>query len=132
MKQKMKGMKKVLFAALLLVGCVLTGCERTVYLATNVNYINLQVGDSCLLETYNMPKNHIIIFNASTWDYYSPEPQPDAICSLSNTQGTDDNNYSTMVYALKPGNDTITISYSYTVGIYAYGDELRIPVCVKE
>lgn len=128
----MKGMKKVLFAAVLLLGCVLTGCERNVYLATNVNYINLQVGDSCLLEAYNMSKKRTIIFNTKTWDYFETESQPDAVCSTSNYWGDDDNNYSTMVYALKPGNDTISIEYTYTMGIYAYGDEVRIPVHVTE
>ena len=50
-------MKKLLFAALLLGGCVLVGCTSK-DIETNVSNLTMQVGDSFLLETYHIRKIH--------------------------------------------------------------------------
>ena len=124
--------KSIIFASLALL-CFFTSCNNGKYLATNYTFINLEVGDSVLLETYNVKYIdgiegiHYYVEETDDRSLWWKEYSRDTICTISNPIGKN-----TMVYGLKVGEAYINISYQLTQSIFVYRERLVIPVHVSE
>lgn len=90
-------MKKNIFILLVLVSCTATSCYKFVEPNVQIGATTLCVGDTTILEWNNVKAFHVNLFH--------PE---DSICIFM-----DSTSNSMKIYANKPGNDTLFISYEF-------------------
>ena len=65
--------------------------------------------------------------NSASYSYSKSRNESKPVFSISNETG-----FSTTIYALNPGTDTLWISIRYSKGIYAYGDLMPYTIQVTE
>ncbi len=90
-------MKKIAFILLVFISYIITGCHKFIEPNVQIGATTLSVGDTTFLEWSNVKSFHINLLH--------PE---DSICVLM-----DSTSNSMKIYANKPGNDTLFISYDF-------------------
>lgn len=109
-------MKKNFLILLTIIAAMLTSCYSNPEYTIGTN--TLTVGDTTFLE----------IKKAEIHDIYTVQT-PDSICTLKTIKERN-NGRNIEIYGNCAGNDTIVVFYVRVTGIYAYGEEWRIPITV--
>ncbi len=113
-------MKKLSFLFLVLLGVCMASCEyQQPEVSFTASQYTLSVGDSAVLEVYHA--NHVDFQYSETRNAETP------VFEMSNRS-----DYSTTIYALNPGTDTVWVSYRWTQSIFAYGNQIPITINVVE
>ena len=112
-------MKRILFLSLLFVGLFLASCEKQQEpeISFNPSKLVMYQGETSIVNV-DYPKT-------VHFDYSNSRNEATPVFSISDIEGK-----STTITALNPGVDTLFISYVYTRGIFAYGEQKLVEITV--
>ncbi len=112
-------MKKILYLSFLFLGLFLTSCKNQKPQIHIENPLIITVGDSIVASVSDV--------NSASYSYSKSRNESKPVFSISNETG-----FSTTIYALNPGTDTLWISIRYRKGIYAYGELMPYEIRVTD